>query len=243
VTQYGVTIRNKIKVPLHVSLFYFDCSDLSITTYYIPPAIGEKAQPSLPGSGILPIGYGDGGGLPYRYFLREGQNLDVGFLKLFISTESVDFECIPQPSAFDQGRGGSASRQKPKPIWDTQTITVVQRQPGSKLPTNSEFNVTAAKAKKSEGRLPEEQVPKSNGRSSSPSVAAPPETVKLPKAIARSVDMDPSPASVDAELASTTVRPGDNLVTAVDRPSKDNKSKWDTVWRFLTSPFRTVVCI
>lgn len=30
--KYGVTVRNKTSVPLHVWVFYFDCSDLSIST-------------------------------------------------------------------------------------------------------------------------------------------------------------------------------------------------------------------
>lgn len=132
VTQYGITVRNLIKVPLHVSLFYFDCSDLKIASYYLPPSTGAKAEPSLLGSGILPIGYGDGGGTPYTYYVRPGQDLDVGFLKLFISTEPVDLEGIQQPSPFDQGRGGTNEKRKPRPIWDTLTIAVVQRRPRSK---------------------------------------------------------------------------------------------------------------
>jgi hypothetical protein len=32
-TKYGVTITNKINVPMFVSLFFFDCSDLSISAF------------------------------------------------------------------------------------------------------------------------------------------------------------------------------------------------------------------
>lgn len=120
-TEYGLTIRNNIETPLHVSVFYFDCSDLSIEKYYLPPAMGENAAPSLPccGQGMLPIGYGDGGGDPKKFFLREGQELDIGFLKLFVSTEPVDLEGIQQPSAFDPGRGTYSEKSRPQPLWDT----------------------------------------------------------------------------------------------------------------------------
>jgi len=35
-TWYGMTIQNKHKAELYVSVFYFDCSDLSICTLFVP---------------------------------------------------------------------------------------------------------------------------------------------------------------------------------------------------------------
>ncbi|KZV74054.1 hypothetical protein PENSPDRAFT_682235 [Peniophora sp. CONT] len=129
-TAYGIKVRNDSNTSFHVWAFYFDCSGLAISEYYKPPTIGG-AEPSLPARGALTIGYGAGGGLPYTFFLREGQNLDVGFIKLFISPEPVDFSSIEQRSPFKD----PIARGKRKPSaefevgWDTVTIAVVQRKP------------------------------------------------------------------------------------------------------------------
>ncbi|VDB92134.1 unnamed protein product [Peniophora sp. CBMAI 1063] len=125
--KYGVTIRNKTSVPLHVWVFYFDCSDLSITEYYRSPTAD---QPILLPFGTLHIGYGAGGGRPFTYFLREGQDRDVGFIKLFISTEYVDLSSIAQGVPFVTDRAAVPPdvpvSTYPRPIWDTVIITVVQ---------------------------------------------------------------------------------------------------------------------
>ncbi|KZV62932.1 hypothetical protein PENSPDRAFT_641580 [Peniophora sp. CONT] len=133
-TMYGVRVINNVSVPLHVWAFFFDCSDLSISEYYKPPVTGRGAEPNLPGKGELSMGYGAGGGRPYKYFLRPNQDLDVGFLKLFISTEQVDLSSIEQRSPFitTDPRAPEKEKMKPKPIWDTVPIAVVQRKPGSK---------------------------------------------------------------------------------------------------------------
>ena len=46
------------------------------------------------------MGYGDSGSVPYTYFLREGQNVDVGTLKLFLSRNQVNLSHVAQPSPF-----------------------------------------------------------------------------------------------------------------------------------------------
>ena len=103
--------------------------------YYLTPAVGTRAGPSLPARGTLSIGYGNGGGVPHLYFLRDEQNLDLGFLKLFISTQPIDLEGIPQASPFQPVLRDHESKGKrsPAPLWDAVTIAVVQRTPGSKL--------------------------------------------------------------------------------------------------------------
>ncbi|KAI0032857.1 caspase domain-containing protein [Vararia minispora EC-137] len=136
-TKYGVTIINKIGVPMFVSLFFFDCSDLSITAYHLQPSSGPGSEPTLPANRDLPIGYGDGGGVPHQYFLRQGQDVDVGFLKLFLSTRPVDLDNVPQKTPFeDMDKSRNQTRQKKRetvPTWDALTIAMVQRKPGSKL--------------------------------------------------------------------------------------------------------------
>ncbi|VDB88738.1 unnamed protein product [Peniophora sp. CBMAI 1063] len=131
-TVYGLTLRSKTPdIPLYVGLFYFDCSELSISEYYASPATGPRAEPSLPANGILPIGYGDGGGRPYNYYLRQGQDLDVGFLRLFLSVEPIHFSGIAQQSPFELN--SRQFRAEAEPLWDAVTIAVVQRKPGTKI--------------------------------------------------------------------------------------------------------------
>jgi len=137
-TLYGMTVWNNTKTPLHVSAFYFDCYDLSIEKYYLPPATGVNAAPSLPGDGKLTIGYGDGGGIPMGFYVRDGQTLDIGFLKIFVSTESVDLEGtqwsdVPAFQSTERAmRPYGAIEPQPQPLpdsWDTVEIAVVQRRP------------------------------------------------------------------------------------------------------------------
>lgn len=80
------------------------------------------------------MGYGAGGGRPFKYLLRPGQDIDVGFVRMFISTRVVDLAGIEQRSPFRDDVGSRDAmgaqvkrRSRPKPIWDAVTIAVVQR--------------------------------------------------------------------------------------------------------------------
>jgi hypothetical protein len=90
-----------------------------------------KVDPSLSPYGSLTIGYGSGGGAPFEYILREGHDVDVGFLQLFISTESVDMSCIEQLSPFGKSRRMRSKKEVPVGIWSTLLITVVERRPST----------------------------------------------------------------------------------------------------------------
>ncbi|KAG8853732.1 hypothetical protein FRB91_004404 [Serendipita sp. 411] len=128
---YGIKVTNNSDKPLYISAFYFDNSDLSITSYFQPPTARNKVDPPLPAHQSLTIGYGAGGGRPFHYFLPDGQDVDVGFLKFFISTEPVDLSAIPQFSPFETGRMSVRVPDKPLGIWSTMLITVVQRRKAS----------------------------------------------------------------------------------------------------------------
>jgi len=128
-TMYGIKITNNTNLSLYPSLFFFDNSDLSITSYYQPPVAGNfTVDPPLRPMTSLAI-YSSGGP-PHSYFLRDGQDVDVGFLKLFLSTHPVDLSDIEQASPFkDDGRHGGMRRVSSKPVltWDSMCIAVVQR--------------------------------------------------------------------------------------------------------------------
>ncbi|KAI0312157.1 hypothetical protein OF83DRAFT_1087200 [Amylostereum chailletii] len=147
-TLYGMKVINESEVGLYASLFYFDSSDLSIglpffgtsylcvakysflEPYYQQPTSGARPDPSLRPGGSLTIGYGNSGSVPFTYYLRPGQDLDVGFLKLFLSTEPLDLSSIPQESPFHGIRSGAPPRRKVRRIWDAVMIAVVQHRPG-----------------------------------------------------------------------------------------------------------------
>ena len=75
------------------------------------------------------MGYGDSGSVPYTFYLREGQDVDVGILKLFLSRKQVDLLHVAQSSPFSANRATAAP---PPPEfkglpWDTVEIPLVQR--------------------------------------------------------------------------------------------------------------------
>ncbi|THU80313.1 hypothetical protein K435DRAFT_972820 [Dendrothele bispora CBS 962.96] len=130
--KYGFRINNNSKVPLYAALFYFDMSDLSVVPYYLPgTAAHGQVDVSLPANGSLTIGFGDGGAEAYDYYLRKNQKVDVGFLKLYLSTEYVDYSHICQDSPFDRKRASTVERPKKRELWDTLIIPVVQQQQGA----------------------------------------------------------------------------------------------------------------
>jgi hypothetical protein len=73
----------------------------------------------------LSIGFGSGGHAPRVFSLPPGQNVDVGFLKLFLTTRYVDYSNIPQSSPFSTGRGNRLVKVKTIETWDTIKIPVI----------------------------------------------------------------------------------------------------------------------
>ncbi|KAA1472264.1 hypothetical protein DENSPDRAFT_170741 [Dentipellis sp. KUC8613] len=125
-TKYGVKIINTTNIPLYPNVFFFSHGDLSIQSYFeTPTAIGKVDAPLQPKQSLT-IGYGSGGAAPYEYYLADGQDIDVGFLKLFLSSEHVDLSHIPQASPFTDGRGGKPSAVKTEAVWDTILVPIIQ---------------------------------------------------------------------------------------------------------------------
>ncbi|PBK59436.1 hypothetical protein ARMSODRAFT_1027392 [Armillaria solidipes] len=128
---YGFQVTNTTSVPLYVSMFYFDVSDLSISSYYQPGHAKRDTDVSLPPGDSLTIGYGASGTVPHMYTLRKGQDVDVGFLKLFFSTEYVDLSGVVQNSPFDDVRqSGRPQVRKSLYLWHTMCVAVVQTKGG-----------------------------------------------------------------------------------------------------------------
>ena len=108
-----------------------------LASYYQPPIARGIVDLPLKGHQNLPVGFGDSGTVPHTFFLREGQNVDVGILKLFLSRKPMDLSDVVQSSPFDSIGARSdyttASQVKMKRptklrfLWDTILIPVVQR--------------------------------------------------------------------------------------------------------------------
>lgn len=145
--MYGIKLTNKSKGRLlYPHVFYFDSSDFSIgrwsphtlmtqfswvltslaaSYYQISVAKMETECPLLPQSS-LPVGYGSGGARPFTYFLRKNQDIDVGFLKIFITSFPVNLDYIRQENPFSDHR---SMEQRALPLelqWDTILIPIVQ---------------------------------------------------------------------------------------------------------------------
>ncbi|CCM00512.1 uncharacterized protein FIBRA_02546 [Fibroporia radiculosa] len=120
--QYGLKITNNSAIPL-----YLDAQYIIPDSWYEPPAANGIVDPPLKGNSFFTIGYGNSGTNPRDFYLREGQKLDVGFFKLFLSTEYVDLSHIPQPSPFDRDRASKRTARKPQEAWDTILLPVIQR--------------------------------------------------------------------------------------------------------------------
>jgi hypothetical protein len=83
------------------------------------------------------VGYGDSGSVPYSFFLPEGQNVDVGILKLFLSREHINLSEVAQSSSFVTIASGTRSTGRAelkvptelpeRHLWDTILVPVVQR--------------------------------------------------------------------------------------------------------------------
>jgi len=100
--------------------------------YYVthcPSGEHNKLESPLKNQGELTVGYGPGGWAPFVYRLKNGRDLDVGFLKIYLSTQPVDLSGIQQGSAFSETRYGSPWRSlnQPQELWGTIVIPIIQR--------------------------------------------------------------------------------------------------------------------
>ncbi|KDR74099.1 hypothetical protein GALMADRAFT_250873 [Galerina marginata CBS 339.88] len=95
---YGVKLTNNGYCDLYPSILYFDNSDLSIATVYDTPSSGAYILdvPLKKGGGTLAVGYGSGGHSPLRYKLKNGENISVGFLKIFVFTRPITPSAVPE---------------------------------------------------------------------------------------------------------------------------------------------------
>ncbi|PVF96359.1 hypothetical protein CPB86DRAFT_816477 [Serendipita vermifera] len=138
-TTYGIKITNKSSIPLYPHLFLFDCSDLSITTFYRPPLRTFDASPPLQPNSTFTIGYGGEGGQPWSHYVRDDevfeegkviqdkQDVDVGIFKLFLTTRPTELAFVAQQSPFFPSEYLRLTRdwKEIKGLWDAELINIV----------------------------------------------------------------------------------------------------------------------
>lgn len=166
--DYGFRIANHTEKDLYPHILYFDNSDLSIgeslqllrstsewlislhdPVDYYPH--GADVAPVSKRGGILTIGYENPGTAAFTYFIPKGQQMDVGFVKVLLSTTPLDLRSIAQPVtpkeadidevkqvALGSGEGttGCERHESQTPekelvgLWATMMFCAVQRRAG-----------------------------------------------------------------------------------------------------------------
>ena len=76
--------------------------------------------------GALTIGYGHSGYPPVSFTVAEGLDFEVGFLKVYLTTESVDLSYIQQDTPFVVSRHMVQHKPKPKSAWTDVIIPIIQ---------------------------------------------------------------------------------------------------------------------
>ena len=100
-------------------------------SYYLPSSSGKSiVDPPLRPRSTLTIGYGATGGVPLAFELR-GSQVDIGFLKLFLTTTQTDFGSLAQGSPFGSTRAPLPKNDVMKKLqtmdlWGTVMVTIVQ---------------------------------------------------------------------------------------------------------------------
>ncbi|KIM41910.1 hypothetical protein M413DRAFT_410348 [Hebeloma cylindrosporum] len=126
---YGFKLTNNTSYDLYPYLFYFDLSDFSIVSYYESPSTAKRYTLDVPlpkNGGVLTIGYGAGGAPAQTFVLQTGQQLDVGFLKIFLCTNPVDLSMMAQASPFESTRSGEQIAKPREEAWGTMLIPLLQ---------------------------------------------------------------------------------------------------------------------
>ncbi|KAG6819158.1 hypothetical protein H0H93_014818 [Arthromyces matolae] len=129
---YGFEIKNDyLAISFHAAVFFFDVHNLSIIRYDLPidqVNSSSHRSTSLPAGQVLRIGCFDSGSPPRTYKYPPGQETDIGFLKLYLSSEPNKYSSIAQDSPFNttsaRGEGGAAHHTKES--FETYTLAVIQ---------------------------------------------------------------------------------------------------------------------
>ncbi|KAF8188662.1 hypothetical protein BJ912DRAFT_968135 [Pholiota molesta] len=119
VKPYGLQLVNRSSLNLHANVFHFNSHDLTISAW----AKSHHGRTNR----VLEIGFGTAGYDPQIFEITNGLNTEVEFLKIYLSTESVDLSYLEQLSPFDPTRGMGPLIPKPPVIWADIVVPIVLR--------------------------------------------------------------------------------------------------------------------
>ncbi|KAH8817924.1 caspase domain-containing protein [Flagelloscypha sp. PMI_526] len=155
---YGYNVQNLSGMDLYVWIFSFNFLDLSISEHRLLPQImcgpvvdnifvGLIHKPSfsvgkpdlcLPAGGTLPVGFGNSGTGPRTFVLPQGLDLDLTYLKIFVSTQYLDLSSIePTPSLPEKRKVGVKVTRTSDGVWNTLCVPVIQRRQVNDNPGSS----------------------------------------------------------------------------------------------------------
>lgn len=113
------------------------------------PDLGNGKKSNVIDTGLLPgstvtLGFGSGGMQPVEIFIPDGQEVDLCFFKIFVTTKATDLGSISQPSPFSESiqRGArlKSSSEIIEDAWASRIIPIVSRRAkmfqGSSVPSN-----------------------------------------------------------------------------------------------------------
>ncbi|TCD65548.1 hypothetical protein EIP91_002512 [Steccherinum ochraceum] len=139
--DYAFVLRNNTSTALFPHIIYFDPGTYQIESWYTP---FEADKPTLPPYSSLQIGASPEHSQPFTFFVRDGENIDTSFIKVFLLESEASMEFMDQPPVIgcdEEGvsyikAGTRDSVSEPgidvpprKGGWDslTRKITVVRR--------------------------------------------------------------------------------------------------------------------
>ncbi|KJA22187.1 hypothetical protein HYPSUDRAFT_215982 [Hypholoma sublateritium FD-334 SS-4] len=127
---FVVHIKNDTQHNLYPALFYFDDCDFSISLIYQAPTVSGQqiVDPPLKSNQYISIGYG-GLGIQHLVVGVRSHGIEVGSLKVFLSTEHIDFSRIEQQSPFhhNSSRGMKQHILSSRPLIQSTAIPFIAR--------------------------------------------------------------------------------------------------------------------
>ena len=120
-------------------IFFFLCGVLIVCAdCWYPPedtSYQTSAEAPLRRNSKLDIGFGSGRDTPRKFVLNGSDDVEMGYLKLFLSTSPASLDFMVQDSPFESKRtkwglrGFVESPNQPNELWGTKTVRMIQRRP------------------------------------------------------------------------------------------------------------------
>ncbi|KAF9474962.1 hypothetical protein BDN70DRAFT_884287 [Pholiota conissans] len=94
--SYGITLMNRSIHDLYITVFFFNINDLTITKNDDSTVKDDFLSPPLKShGGILAIGHGTAECQPIKFGITNDIDIDIGFLKICLSTQSFNMDHPP----------------------------------------------------------------------------------------------------------------------------------------------------